>query len=164
MSSDAAVCPHCGKHRDPATTGGGSGLAKVKMSPEELRALATVTAPDADSARGLVETLLLPHPGTTGGLRVVEIALTVATLPLVLSGLAMLSLRRLVSRTSAGIGESGAVLLMAVVGGTSLAISLDDYGVAVAGGVTLAEIVLLIVRARIRHRASRSHRLTEVSR
>nr|HEX4318174.1 hypothetical protein [Kofleriaceae bacterium] len=159
MSSDVAVCPHCGKHRDPAATAGGGGLAKVKMSPEELRALATLTAPDTD--RGIVATLLVPHPDTTGAARTLEIVLTIATLPLVLSGLALVGLRRLVNKSNP-IGEGGAVVLMALVGGVSLAFSLADLGFATAAGVTAGEIALLAVRARIRYRASRESKLLEV--
>src|SRR5580692_185347 len=112
MSDSAAVCPHCGKHRDPAATAGGGGLAKVKMSPDELRALATLTAPDVDSERGVIETLLVPHPETTGSARTLEIVLTVATLPLVLSGLGLVGLRRLVARNRPKIGEAGAGVMM----------------------------------------------------
>src|SRR5579883_2114892 len=86
MSGDALVCPHCGKRR-----AGGGGLAGVALSPDELRALATVTAPP-EPARGVLATVVLPHPETTGTARSLELALTVACLPLVVCGAMLLGL------------------------------------------------------------------------
>jgi hypothetical protein len=156
MSSDVAVCPHCGKRR----AGVGGGLGKVGLSADELRALATVTAP-IEADRGVLATVVLPHPETTGGARNAELALTVACLPLVVAGALVFGMGRVFGRRTPT-GEAGAVVAMAAAGGTTLAWWLLDYGAAVAIGGTALEVVLLAIRARIRVRASRGHRLTSV--
>jgi hypothetical protein len=155
MSSDVAVCPHCGKR-----TASAGGLGNVALSADELRALATVTAP-ADADRGVLATVVLPHPETTGAARTAELALTVACLPLVVAGAMVFGLGRVFGRRTPT-GEAGAVVAMAAAGGVTLAWWLADYGAVVAIGATLAEVALLAVRARIRVRASRGHRLTSV--
>ena len=169
MSSDALVCPHCGKRRggggsSAASSGGGGsgdgGLAGVKLSREELRALATVTAP-AEQPRGLFATSILPHPETTGATRTAELLLTIACAPLIVCGAMMIGIGRRISRR-ATIGEGEAAVTMAVSGGVGLAWALADYGAPIAIGVIALEIALLAVRGRIRVRASRSHRLTAI--
>jgi hypothetical protein len=156
MSSDVAVCPHCGKRTATAPTG----LGKVALSADELRALATVTAP-VEPDRGVLATVVLPHPETAGSARTAELALTVACLPLVVAGAMVFGLGRVFGRRTP-IGEAGAVVAMAVSGGTTLVWWLADYGLGVAVAATLAEVALLAVRARIRVRASRGHRLTSM--
>jgi hypothetical protein len=154
MSDQAVTCPHCGKRRLEG------GIAKVALSRDELRALATVTAPPVED-RGVLATVVLPHPETTGAARTAELALTIACLPLVVAGGVLLGVGQLIGRRRAT-SEAGAVISMALAGGLSLAWWLADYGAAVAVGVTAIEIVLLGVRARIRVRSSRTHRLTSI--
>jgi hypothetical protein len=154
MSGDVVVCPHCGKRR------GDGGMAKVAMSRDEVRALITVTSPPSQD-RGILATVVLPHPETTGAARNAELALTVACLPLVISGALLLGFGRLFGRRRPT-SEAGAVISMAAAGGLGLAWWLSDYGAAVAIGVTVVEIVLLGIRARVRVRSSRAHRLMAV--
>jgi hypothetical protein len=158
MSSDAQVCPHCGKRRAGAASGG---LAGVALSPDELRALVTVSTP-AEAPRGILATVVLPHPETAGSARTLELVLTVACLPLVASGALLLGLRRL-TKPNAAIGEAGAVTAMALAGGLGLGWSLIDYGIGIALGAVAIEIALLAIRGRIRTTSSRSHRLTAVA-
>ena len=154
MSAEAIVCPHCGKRRAEG------GMGQLEMSREELRALATVTAPPAED-RGVIATVLLPHPETGGRARTAELALTVLCLPLVAAGTALLGIGRLFGKRKPT-SEAGAVISMAGAGGIGLAWWLADYGAAVAVGVTALEIVLLGIRARIRVTSSRGHRLTAI--
>lgn len=136
-------------------------MAKVAMSHDEVRALITLTTPPAED-RGLLATVVLPHPETTGSARNAELALTVACLPLVAAGTALVGIGRLFGRKRTT-SEAGAVITMATAGGVGLAWWLSDYGAAVAIGVTVVEIVLLGIRARVRVRASRAHRLTAIT-
>ncbi len=155
MSADAVVCPHCGKRRE------GSGGLGGKLSADELRALATVTAPQ-EQARSVLATVVLPHPETQGGARTLELALTIACLPLVACGAMLLGVRSLVGR-GATPGEAGSVLTMALAGGVGLGWTLADHGLGVALGAVAIEVALLAIRARIRVTSSRGHRLTAVA-
>jgi DNA-directed RNA polymerase subunit RPC12/RpoP len=114
MNDGLAVCPHCGARR--AVT------ERPKLSGEEIRALLATdrSARDAEP-RGLIQTLVLPHPATRGAARVAEIALTVLGLPLVIAAAITLSLRKRRARlTAASGGELPAALVMTVFGGVSL--------------------------------------------
>jgi len=114
MSSDLAVCPHCGARR--------ARTEQPRLSQDEIRALlATDPVTRAAEARhGMLHTLMWPHPGTTGGARVVEIALTVLGLPLVLAGALSLALVRRARKLPPAGGELSAALTMTVFGGLAL--------------------------------------------
>src|SRR5215468_4161777 len=105
MNDGLAVCPHCGARR--AVT------ERPKLSGDEIRALLATdrSARDAEP-RGLIQTLVLPHPATRGAARVAEVALTVLGLPLVISGALALALTRRARRTVASSGELPAALAM----------------------------------------------------
>ena len=155
MSADAGVCPHCGARRQ---AGG-----KVAMSKEELQAFVSVAAPGYQPSRGLWKTLMWPHDETTGGVRVAEALLTVACLPLVLSGLATFGLGRVAARQRvlfSAPGEYTAAMLMTFVGGASFILTLGFAGYAFA--LLGLEIGLLWTRAWLRETSSRRHKLTAV--
>lgn len=166
MSSEAAVCPHCGARSAGAPTR----LAEVKMSPRELRALVAVD-PDLhgreDAPRTPVQAVLVPHPRTHGATRVLEVGLTIACLPLILSGLLPLLLARRLARGRAVelSGEAAAVTTIAVSGGVGLASVLLETSwslgqiLATVGG----EIVLLVVRGVVRANASASRELMRLA-
>ncbi|HEX3481557.1 MAG TPA: hypothetical protein VHT91_41385 [Kofleriaceae bacterium] len=139
MNDGLAVCPHCGARR--AVT------EQPKLSGDEIRALlATDPTARALEQRGLIHTLVLPHPATRGAARIAEIALTVLGLPLVISGAATLALTRRARLTAAPGGELPAALAMTVFGGAGL------LGLPVAlVGTSLAAIWL---RALIRSRSA----------
>jgi hypothetical protein len=114
---DAAVCPHCGARRARGS------LAAAKPSKDELLALlATDPTHSAARPRGVIATMLLPHPGTAGLARAVELALTVVALPLVLAGIVGIALVRLSFRSPvfALTGEAVPALLMTIFGGLAL--------------------------------------------
>ena len=140
MNDGLAACPHCGARR--AVT------ERPKLSSDEIRALlATDPTARALEQRGLIQTLVLPHPATRGAARIAEIALTVLGLPLVISGAAALALTRRARLTAAAGGEVPAALAMTVFGGAGLL----GLPVALVGG-SLAAIWL---RALIRIRTAR---------
>lgn len=143
MNDGLAVCPHCGARR--AVTG------RPKLSGDEIRALLATdrSARDAEP-RGLIQTLVLPHPATRGAARLAEIALTVLGLPLVISGAAAIALTRRARRTAASGGELPAALAMTVFGGAGL-LGLP----AVLVGASIAAIWL---RALIRIRSAPDRR------
>src|ERR1700712_754080 len=89
MNAQAVVCPHCNARRTDITTG----TAGKKLSRDELRALIVSDEKLRPArSRGVVSTLILPHPSTAGAARATELALTVVALPLVLAGALMLML------------------------------------------------------------------------
>jgi hypothetical protein len=155
MSDVAVVCPHCNARRPGAT----AGLAGKSLSPQEIRALIATDAMLAPApSQGLLPTLVLPHPSTTGAARAVELALTVVSLPLVAAGVATLALAR--SRTrrkhEAARGELAPVLAMLSLGGFGLSGVLSLLGVSFATNLAITGIsmVALIARGVIRSRAS----------
>ena len=162
MSSEAAVCPHCGAR----SAGAPRQIADVKLSPDEIRALVAVdqaSREGVDPPRGLVQTVLSPHPRTSGGTRTAEIALTIACLPIILCGLLPLAFVRRVARGRATevVGEAGAVLTIAVSGGVGLASLLvgGDLSALQILGIVGGEIALLVIRGTVRAQASASREL-----
>lgn len=137
MNDGLVVCPHCGARR--ALT------ERPKLSGDEIRAL-LVTGPGGHDAapRGLMQTLVLPHPETHGATRLAELVLTVLGLPLVLSGAVALGLTRRKRLTAPSGGELPAALTMTVFGGMGL------FGVpAPLVGASLAAVWLrALIRAR----------------
>ena len=166
MSSEAAVCPHCGARQ----TGAPSALADVKLSPDEIRALIavdTATRTSATPQRTSIAAVVLPHARTSGGARVAELALTLVCLPLLLSGLVPLALGRYALRRRAEdlSSEAAVTLMIAVSGGLGLAsIMLELGGSAGAAAATVgAEIVALIIRNTIRARAAATRDLMRLA-
>ena len=156
MSDVAVVCPHCNARRAGAT----AGLAGKSLSPEEIYALIATDAALAPApSQGLLPTLILPHPQTTGAARTAELALTVVSLPLVAAGALSLAIVR--SRTrrkyEAMRGELTPVLAMLSLGGFGLSGALSLLGVSFATNlaITAGSMVALIARGVIRSRAGR---------
>jgi hypothetical protein len=149
MNDGLAVCPHCGARR--ALT------ERPVLSHEEIRAL-LVTDPvarDAEPARGMLQTMVLPHPATSGGARLAELVLTVLGLPLVVAGGLALGLTRRARLTSASGGELPAALAMTVFGGAGL-LGLPPLVV----GVSVAAVWLrALIRSRAAGRGSDLHRI-----
>jgi DNA-directed RNA polymerase subunit RPC12/RpoP len=113
MNDGLAVCPHCSARR--ALT------ERPKLSGDEIRALlATERSVRDRDQRGLIHTLVLPHPATRGAARLAELALTVVGLPLVISGAIAIGLTRRARLTAASGGELAAALAMTVAGGAGL--------------------------------------------
>jgi DNA-directed RNA polymerase subunit RPC12/RpoP len=139
MNDGLAVCPHCGARR--ALT------ERPKMSGEEIRALLATdrSARDAEP-RGLIQTLVLPHPATQGAARVAEIALTVIGLPLVISGAIAIALKRRTRLTVASGGELPAALVMTVFGGAGL--------IGLPAALVGTSIAAIWLRALIRSRSA----------
>jgi hypothetical protein len=87
MNDGLAVCPHCGARRALAD--------RPKLSGDEIRALLATDPRGRDGEpRGVFQTLVLPHPATTGLTRLAELVLTGLSLPLVLGSAATLALTR----------------------------------------------------------------------
>jgi DNA-directed RNA polymerase subunit RPC12/RpoP len=143
MNGGLAVCPHCGARR--AVT------ERPKLSGDEIRALLATdrSARDAEP-RGLIQTLVLPHPATRGAARLAEIALTLLGLPLVISGAAAIALTRRARLTVAAGGELPAALAMTVFGGAGLL----GLPLALVG----ASIAAIWLRALIRIRSAPDRR------
>ncbi len=155
MNGAAIVCPHCNARRP----GSAAGIAGKSLSPAEIRALIltnTMLAPAP--SQGLLPTLILPHPSTTGRARSLEIALTVVSFPLIAAGALSLAVSR--SRTRRNYdtarGELAPVLAMLSLGGLGLSSLLSLAGVSFATnlGITGVGIAALIARAVIRSRAA----------
>lgn len=143
MNDGLAVCPHCGARR--AVT------ERPKLSGDEIRALlATDRSARGAEPRGLIQTLVLPHPATRGAARVAEIALTLLGLPLVISGAVAIALTRRARLTAAPGGELPAALAMTVFGGAGLL----GLPVALVG----ASIAAIWLRALIRIRSAHDRR------
>ena len=167
MNDAAIVCPHCNARR----AGVAPGLAGKALSPAEIRALILTDAMLAPApAQGLLPTLVLPHPSTTGAARAAEIALTVVSFPLVAAGVLALALARGRTRRKYQTtrGELTPILAMMGLGGFALSSILSLLGASLAANlaVTGLGIVALIGRGVIRARAAavRSrelHRLAE---
>jgi hypothetical protein len=163
MSDVAVVCPHCNARRAGAT----AGLAGKALSAQEIHALIATDAMLAPPSQGLLPTLILPHPSTTGAARAVELALTVVSLPLVAAGALTLAVtrRRARSRHAATRGELAPVLAMLGLGGFALSgvLSLLGVGLATNLAITGASMVALIARGVVRARAAaeRSRELLE---
>jgi DNA-directed RNA polymerase subunit RPC12/RpoP len=143
MNDGLAVCPHCGARR--AVT------ERPKLSGDEIRALLATdpTARDAEP-RGLIQTLVLPHPATRGAARLAEIALTLLGLPLVISGAAAIALTRRARLTAALGGELPAALAMTVFGGAGL--------LGLPAALVGASIAAIWLRALIRIRSAPDRR------
>lgn len=146
MNSEAVACPHCGVKR----AGAEGGLGKVKMSEEELRAMVAIHAPGYREPRSLFKTLMWPHPRTRGAARGVEIALTIACLPLVLVGIMGMGIGRRYLKAMNDISEGGAVALMILVGGVSLVL---HWG----WEFFIAQSAMLSARAYIRIKANKAY-------
>jgi len=135
MSAAAVACPHCGARqaaRDPLAEEerpAPGPLAKADLSKEEMQALLAVDAVNAPAPAvgpGLFQVLLLPHPMTSGLGRGLDVVLTLAALPLMISGLFLLLIfgrRRsfsVLTRRLRGNVELTAALFAAVVGTGSI--------------------------------------------
>lgn len=153
MNAAAVVCPHCNARRGDVATG----LAGKSLSPAELRALVvSATMLERPPAQGLVSALVLPHPGTAGGARAAELALTLISLPLVAIGALTLAVTR--RRREVAPGELAPVMAMLGVGGLGFASVLSLLGASLATNLVLSgvSVAALIVRGVIRARAARS--------
>jgi hypothetical protein len=155
MSDVAVVCPHCNARRAGTTTG----LAGKALSPQEIRALILTDVMLArPPSQGLLPTLILPHPSTTGAARVAELALTIVSLPLVAVGALTLAVARGRTRRNAEAarGELGPVLAMLGLGGFGFSTVLSLLGASLSTNlvVTGISMVALIVRGVIRSRAA----------
>jgi hypothetical protein len=149
MNDAAVVCPHCGARRV------GVKLDK-SMSRDEIGALLAIEGLGKAPPQGLYETLFVPHPSTHGAARAVEIALTVACLPMVASGALALAVRRRHGRYAGITGEVTPVLVMSGVGGLAFGSALTFVtSISTALALVGASIGGLIVRGVIRARASR---------
>jgi hypothetical protein len=155
MSDLAVVCPHCNARRAGTTPG----LAGKALSPQEIRALIIADAMLAPPpSQGLLPTLILPHPSTTGAARVAELILTVVSLPLVAVGALTLAMTR--SRTRRkhddARGELAPVLAMLGLGGLGFSSVLSLLGASFTTNlaVTGASMIALIARGVIRSRAA----------
>jgi DNA-directed RNA polymerase subunit RPC12/RpoP len=137
MHDGLAVCPHCGARR--ALT------ERPKLSGDEIRALLATdrTTRDGES-RGLIQTLVLPHPATRGAGRAAELALTVLGLPIVVSGAVAMALFRRGRLTADAGGELPAALTMTVFCGPGLFL--------VPASLVGASIAAIWLRALIRSR------------
>lgn len=117
MSDVAVVCPHCGarqKDRDPlpgqreldkkagrpvsANTGPEPVLPKPALEGLSTAEVGALLATDVKAGRrigqGPIATMILPHPNTTGVVRLAELALTVAAFPLAIAGAALVGFAR----------------------------------------------------------------------
>ena len=167
MNAAAVVCPHCNARRP----GIAPGLAGKALSPAEIRALVLTNEMLAPApAPGLFSALVLPHASTTGAARVIELVLTVVSLPLVAAGALTFALSRKRTRRKyeAPRGELTPVLAMMSLGSLGFSTVLSLLGVSFSTNlaVTGASIVALIGRAVIRSRATtaRSRALSDDAR
>lgn len=139
MNDGLAVCPHCGARR--ALT------EPPRLSGDEIRALlATDSTTRAAGSRGLLQTLILPHPATRGAARFAELALTLIGLPLVVSAAIALALGRRARLTAPSGGELPAALAMTVFGGAGL--------LGVPAPLVGASVAAVWLRALIRSRSA----------
>lgn len=113
MNSELVVCPHCGARRNVT--------AQPRWSKDEIQALLATDAVSraAEPPRGMFQTLVMPHPATTGGTRIAELVLTGISLPLVIAGAGAIMLTRR-ARGTAGSGELVPALTMTLFGGVGL--------------------------------------------
>jgi hypothetical protein len=134
MNSELAVCPHCGVRRQLAE--------RPKWSNDEIHALLATDrgVRDAEPARGMFQTLVLPHPATAGGVRIIELVLTAISLPLVIAGAATIGISRRARHVTGAGGEFTPALAMTVFGAVGLAshVPLAAIGVLVAAMWTRA--------------------------
>ena len=152
------VCPHCGARR--AGSGGEKKLGEHQLSPEEIQALLLVSKLDRrNEAQGGVAAMVLPHPGTEGVTRLVEVALTVLCAPLIAIG-ALAIKRRAKTKPFDLSDEAVPVLAMVVLGSLplDLVLSLLDFSTTTRLIVGLGSVAGLTVRAVIRARAGARHR------
>ena len=149
MAVTSVVCPHCNARRGD--------VAPPPMSQDEIRAMIAVDSPSPDEGDGKVSTLILPHPATRGLARTVELALTIATLPLVLAGVVTLAFaRKRREKYETGRGELVPTLAMAGLGGLGFAtiLSLLDVSTGMTIAITGGSMLALFVRAGIRGHAA----------
>jgi hypothetical protein len=147
MNDAVPVCPHCGARRD--------GVAVKAMSRGEIGALLAIEGLGKSRPTGLVQTLVLPHPETRGTARAVELALTVACLPMVACGALAIAIKRRNSRYAEISGELAPVVVMSVTGGLAFGSALTFVtSISTALAVVGASIAGLVVRGVIRARAS----------
>jgi DNA-directed RNA polymerase subunit RPC12/RpoP len=109
MNDGLVVCPHCGARRVLTE--------RPKLSGDEIRALLVVSSGGHDAPRGLLQTLVLPHPETHGAARLAELVLTVLVLPLVLCCAIAIGLTRRKRLTAPSVGELPVALMMTVMFG-----------------------------------------------
>lgn len=109
-------------------------------------------------SQGLLATLILPHPGTTGRARAVELALTALGSPLIFTGALIVAIRNRWRRKISISGEAMPVFVMVLFGSLplDLLLALGGLGVAARIGVGLGSVLGLVVRGLIRARASRA--------
>jgi hypothetical protein len=114
MNSEFAVCPHCGTRR-PLTE-------QPRWSKDEIHALLATDpgARGAEPPRGMFQTLVMPHPATSGGGRIAELVLTGISLPLVIVGATAIGFTRRARHVTAPSGELVPAVTMTVFGGLGL--------------------------------------------
>jgi hypothetical protein len=147
MNDGLAVCPHCGARRALSE--------RPKLSGDEIRALlATYPTAREGEPRGLIQTMILPHPATRGAARIAEIVLTLAGLPLVISASFVIGLTRRARLTASSGGELPAALAMTVFG------CMGVLGLpAPLVGVSIGAVAAVWLRAVIRIRSAARRRV-----
>jgi hypothetical protein len=174
MSGTAVACPHCGTRqvdRDPLPEGerpAAGPLSKAKLTKEEMHALLAVDSTNrkvaTETGPGLFSVLLLPHPMTQGLGRALDVVLTVAAFPLMLSGVFLLLIfgrRRsfsVLTRRLRGNVEITAAVFASVLGAVS--VYLSALFAPLPAGVDPAIVVVvgvsaLILRVVVRQMAER---------
>ena len=146
VNDQAAVCPHCGKRRIAAS------LPGAKPSKEEIIALLAMQTSARPPSEGLFQTLLLPHAATSGGARMVELACTVISLPLILAGITTFMFGRKSSEASRG--ELAPVIRMTLFGTLGLVSLLGFAGVATGTMIAITGVSLAALWTRGLIRAS----------
>src|SRR3954453_24252334 len=142
MNAVAVVCPHCAARRPDVPTG----VAGKTLSPEEIRAvLVSQMMLTPAPAPGLLPTLVLPHPSTTGVARSAELVLTLIALPLVAIGALTLAITRGRKRrqAEAARGELAPVMAMLGVGGLGFSTVLSVLGASITTNLVLTGTSML---------------------
>ena len=143
MNSEFAVCPHCGARRQRSE--------RPRWSKDEIHAL-LATDPGSRAAeppRGMFQTLVMPHPATSGSARIAELVLTGISLPLVITGAVAVGISRRARHVTGASGEVVPAVTMTVFGGLGLV----GHAPLVAIGVLVAA---MWTRAWVRARAAAS--------
>ncbi len=146
VNDQAAVCPHCGKRRIAVS------LAGAKPSKEELVALLAMQNSARPPSEGLFQTLLLPHPATTGTARLVELVCTALSFPLILAGVSTFMFGKKSSEASRG--ELAPVVRMTLFGTLGMVSVLGFAGVATGTMLAITGISLVALWTRGVIRAS----------
>jgi len=139
MNSELVVCPHCGARRQVSE--------RPRWSKDEIHALLATDAGarGAEPPRGMFQTLVMPHPATSGTARVVELVLTGISLPLVIVGATAVGLTRRARGITGASGELVPAVTMTVFGGLGL---IGAVPLVAIGGLVAAMWTRAWIRAR----------------